>query len=158
MIIFNEKFECNGIYKEEIQYIIPFSNSFLMLSEIISFKYDLIFVYNLEYNKAFLINRISKKSSSKIIWNFFGTEIYNNPHYLFFKNLYDVGTKKLIKPNRKINVKKYLRWAKYLGKGSRTPQIEIEQAIRRVNYFAWYSKEEYEYLKRQATFFFTLSP
>jgi hypothetical protein len=50
------------------------------------------------------------------------------------------------------NLKKRLRWIKYAMKGRLTPNAEVQKAIKKINYFAWYSREEYDYLKNQVKY------
>ncbi len=74
------------------------------------------------------------------------TIILNFP---FLENLYDFNTKNLFKLTPESNTKKYLRYIKYLLKGRVTPDKEIHSAMRRMDFFAWYSIEEYNYLKEE---------
>lgn len=151
IIILKDNIRYQGKHINSIIKIVPFSAPYFELSKSQS-KYDFIFLYNLDYEKAFLVNHIFNGGLPKLIWNFFGTEIYNNTSFPFFKNLYSPNTRKLITNNIIFNYKKPLRYIKYFIKGRSTPSKEVIRAMKKITYLAWYSEEEYEYLKKKVDF------
>ncbi|MEO9023060.1 MAG: TDP-N-acetylfucosamine:lipid II N-acetylfucosaminyltransferase [Ginsengibacter sp.] len=148
IVILKESSNYSGKHTTIIQHVVPFSREYFNLSELM-LKQNFVFVYNLDYHKAYLINRLKKIKNIKIIWNFFGTEIYNDSRYPFLQNLYGTHTKQLIRETSDINIKKTLRRIKYLLKGRKVPEKEIHFAMKKINFFAWYSKQEYNYLKNK---------
>jgi hypothetical protein len=144
------KINYTGKHNDEVERVIPFSKLYFELIKS-NHNYDYIIVYNLDYEKAYFINRLNK-GKHKLIWNFFGTEIYNNSNFSFLKKLYATQTRSLMGQIVESNLKKRLRWIKYAMKGRLTPNAEVQKAIKKINYFAWYSREEYDYLKNQVKY------
>lgn len=143
-VLLNKNISYKGKHLQNIHHIIPFSPSYFALIKEAN-EFDIIFFYNLEYWKAYIANRVLN-SKVLLIWNFFGTELYND-HFFPNKSLYGSLTRQNIRVDKSIGIKKYLRPIKYFLKGRLTPEKEVAKAITRVNYFAWYSEDEYKYLK-----------
>lgn len=136
-----------GKYPQMVLEVEPFSEDFYNLKDAL-IKFDIVFFYNLDSVKAYLVNKFLADTNAILIWNFFGTEIYSNVKYSFHKQNFSAKTKELLQP-REVweKFKRILRFLKYSLKGRLTPNNEVEKAINRINYFAWYCEEEYDILK-----------
>jgi dTDP-N-acetylfucosamine:lipid II N-acetylfucosaminyltransferase len=134
-----------GRYLNELKHVVPFSRAFF---EIIRYanSFDIVFIYNLDYTKSYIVNKISNREVV-FIWNFFGTELYNT-EFLPVERLFGKETQLILYDSPLINLKRYMRYLKYGLRFRLTPRLEIRRAISKIDYFTWYSNEEYEYLKR----------
>lgn len=126
----------------------PFSTGYYSLIREAE-QYDMIFVYLLNFHKAYLLNRIKKKPV--IIWHFYGTEIYRKSP--FRQRIISKHTRSLLKKGRWNKLHHILTYANLLKRmvlnQSRTPSAEVELAMRKVDYFWWYNVFEYELLKKE---------
>ncbi len=135
-----------GKYAESVKSVYPFSTEFFsIINEAENFDY--LFVYNLTYAKAFIANRISKRV--KVVWRFYGVELYGSP---FLKwQLFSDETKMAAGFNLQYHLRKsrifYFDYLKYSLKGKLHPHQEIKKAIKRVNFFAWFDRGEYDFLQ-----------
>lgn len=105
---------------------------------------DIVVLYELDHLKAYIANRISK--SVKIIWRFFGTELYAR---LPTEEVYSTQTlqflrsaKALYRYKRRflIPVKHWLLWQTNI-------EAEFKRAVRRIDFFIGLSEDEHRYLK-----------
>jgi hypothetical protein len=150
ILLLKSEINYTGKHQDQVIKITPFSKKYFDFINS-DLNYEIMIAYNLDYAKAYLFNRIAKKPATKLIWNFFGTEIYNNPRYPFLKKLYGNYTETLIENSPK-DRKKLFRFLKYSLKGRSVPGKEIENVIHKIDYFAWYSREEYNYLKAEVPY------
>ncbi|KAA5536250.1 hypothetical protein F0919_00870 [Taibaiella lutea] len=131
----------------KLLYLTPNLNELFNLARKISSEYDILFVYNLNVEKAKIINAIDS-SRLKIIWNFYGTEIYNMPSVR--STFFSLSTKTILEKKMsesfisslKFSVKQVIR---ALRRKESTSEL-IYRAMKRIDYFTWYSEEEYNYL------------
>ena len=149
-------FQYTGPYLQCLEWVVPFSASYNELKQA-AFDFDLVFVYNLDYIKSCFINGLP--AHLLVFWHLYGTELYNN-FEPFRYSIYSDLTRKILKINRftiwLARCKKALGSIKYKLLHKRADYDEIRLAIKRVNYLAWYSKNEYDYL--QANLSFALPP
>jgi dTDP-N-acetylfucosamine:lipid II N-acetylfucosaminyltransferase len=139
-------------YKGKNQHLLrkiqPFSAEyFSLISE--AEQYDMIFIYLLNFHKAYLLNRIGKRPV--IVWHFYGTEIYRRSP--FRQRCISEQTKALLKKSswHKLSyMAVYVNLLKrMLLNRSRTPSAEIDLAMRKTDYFWWYNVFEYELFKKE---------
>jgi len=111
--------------------------------------YDILIVYNLCSIKSYLISQISSDRLT-IVWNFFGTEIYSLPGLR--RKFLSGPTIKLLKGD--INFRFKLLVKNILSALRIRPSQHglFLRAVKRVNHFAWYSIEEYNYLQSLINF------
>ncbi len=130
------------------QSVVPFSPDYdRLLSE--TRGMDLVMVYNLDYPKAYFVNRIPK--NLPVVWHFYGTELYNNYQPLKYE-IYSKLTLQVLRINHfsrvtdqvKRRAGELLHWLK----GSVPEYRERDMAIARVNRFAWYDEGEYNFLAK----------
>lgn len=142
------EFAYKGKNKALLKWIKPSSKEFEQLVADAG-TYDIIFVYYLDYYKAYFLNKLEKRTIT--IWHFFGSEIYGNNKYPFKGQLFSQTTKGLFKVSRyqllKEKAKSMLRYFKYRFRNRLTPAGEINKAIGRLDYFAWYIEEEYDLIR-----------
>lgn len=109
-------------------------------------SYDLVVLYNLSLNKAYIANRIDR--SIPIIWRFFGNELYGRMPDL----IYSEATKEYLKKNRLVSSircfiknlifsfnKKYFCFS----------EKEYRKAIKRIDFFCGLFYEEYRFLSKK---------
>jgi dTDP-N-acetylfucosamine:lipid II N-acetylfucosaminyltransferase len=138
-------------YQGEYSTIVEFVN----VEDIYSLKalsksainYELIFVYFLNFGKVKFINYLDSKSPV-VIWFFYGAELYNNISLINI--VLSDDTKRILgvywESKSILYIKEVIRVIKYALKGKLTPHKEFLKAVKRIDYFAWYSKEEYDFL------------
>jgi dTDP-N-acetylfucosamine:lipid II N-acetylfucosaminyltransferase len=141
-----------GRYAAKLWQVNPFSPDFAALISAAS-SFDIVFVYNLDYLKSYIINRIDKKVT--VIWYFYGTELYNAlPAFKY--SIYTNKTKSLIGINNfsvlSGRLKRIASIIKYKILGRLPTYTVIKRAMLRVNYFTMFSKEEYDHLQAHCTF------
>lgn len=142
------KDECTykGKYRSIVRWVLPFSKK---LEDVFSepSKFNIIIVYSLNNSKALFVNSIQHKPV--IIWHFFGTEIYNKTELRKYN--YSAATSRMItantKPVLKASITKVKVTFRRIFNSNDTPQSEIDKAMLACDYFLWYNKDEYDYLK-----------
>lgn len=148
-VFLEENFSYTGKYQEKIRHIVPHSAEYVQLIEDIPGTYQVVMVYYLSIDKAYLVNRIGS-NKVKVIWNFYGADLYNLPAVK--DNLYGKATIGLLGYGlaRELyaNVKSLGKTLIYSLLRRKTYVQEIYAAIARIDYLAWYSKEEYDYLNK----------
>lgn len=141
-----------GDYFLKVEQVIPFSTAFDNLIKEAAF-FDLLFVYNLDYYKACIVNGIEKHIP--VAWFFYGTELYGEQP-AFKYAIHSKKTKKIIPVNRLTigfaRLKHVASRIKYTMLNRVPTYEEISKAMLRVNYFATFSKEEYDHLQANCTF------
>jgi len=149
-------FQYEGSNRPLLEWVIPFSASYDELKQAAG-DFDLVFVYNLDYIKSCFINGIAAKVL--VCWHLYGTELYNR-YAPFRYSIYSDTTQQVLRINRLTilagRCKKMAGRIKYALLGKRADYDEIQAAMARVNFLAWYSKNEYDFL--QAALPFTLPP
>jgi dTDP-N-acetylfucosamine:lipid II N-acetylfucosaminyltransferase len=141
-------------YQGEYSTIIEFINEEDILSvkalSKAAINYEFIFVYFLNFGKVKFINYLDCKDP-KVIWFFYGAELYNNIAIINF--VLSDDTKRILgvywKSKSILYLKETIRVIKYALKGKLTPNKEFLKAVKRIDYFAWYSKEEYDFLLKK---------
>jgi hypothetical protein len=155
-VYLSHDFPYKGTNADLLEWILPLSPSYHLLIAN-SGAYDMVIVYNLDYLKSCFVNAISKLI--KVVWHFYGTEIYNN-YEPFCYSIYSEATRKLISSNKMSlfgsRCKRFISRVKYWVLNKRPTYTEIHLALLRVNYFSLYAKAEYDYL--QAGLKFKLPP
>jgi len=146
IVYLKDEFTYKGKYLDITKWVMPFTKRFEdVFSE--PSKFNIIIVYSLNNSKALFINSIQKKPV--IIWHFFGTEIYNQT--ALSKYNYSQATKKIVTVNKKTilkeKAKKVQVFFRRIFNSNYTHQTEVEKAILAIDYFCWYNKDEYDYLK-----------
>jgi len=152
-VYLDKEFAYNGKYLDILRKVKPFTEDYSVLISTASL-YDIIFIYNLNKTKASLINSLEVKKPI-IIWHFYGVEIYNRPRFKYEN--YSLATKKvlgiksltLLKESLRRNVRnlKYILKCILTGNMISLPKDVIEQAIAKIDFFAWYDVYEYKLLK-----------
>lgn len=150
IVYLKEEFTYTGKYKDSIKWVKPLSNEYELLIEQ-AVKYDIIIIYVLGHEKADFINKLD--ANAIIIWHFFGAEIYHNQKYIY--DLYSTSTLRLLNIDN-LNAHKFylsyidkkirlLDWLK--GKPKNNRKKMISKAIKRVDYFLGFDKNEHLLLK-----------
>ncbi len=137
----NDSFFIGVIDDEKYTYNIQKSKKWLDESLKIIKEYDIIVMYDLDFFKSYLTNRISKEKI--ILWRFFGLELYHRIPTLVFSEQTKLYAKK-----RKF-YKDILKQIYFLFKYQVNREVEFKKALKRINYFIGLSKEEYKYLKEK---------
>ncbi|HEX9513597.1 MAG TPA: TDP-N-acetylfucosamine:lipid II N-acetylfucosaminyltransferase [Puia sp.] len=145
-------FQYEGSNLPLLEWVVPFSSAYDALQQNSS-SFDLVFVYNLDYIKSCFINGLPKEVL--VVWHLYGTEIYNNYEPFRF-SIYSDLTRNILHLNRlfrlKSRVKRVLSRGKYFLLNKKATYDEIHLAILRVNFLAWYSKIEYDYIQSRLPF------
>ncbi len=151
-IYLQKAFTYQGEYRDLLQWVIPFSHQFYSIPDLAT-GYDFVFLYQLDYEKAFLVNRFNIKTV--LIWHFYGTEIYNQDR-AFRYSIFSSKTKSLLHLKKSdILLDKTIRLLsriKYKMFGRIPTYDEVIIAMKRINYFAWYSKKEYDLIQSKIKF------
>jgi len=110
---------------------------------------DIVVLYDLNFIKCYIANRLNP--SVKIIWRFFGLELYKKmPEYVYSPLTLSV-LKKQHKGYLQNNIYKLLAKSENLLKYRTTFEKEFKKALKRVNYFCGVSDMEYQFLKTKWT-------
>lgn len=107
--------------------------------------YDLVVLYYLKPNKAYIANRINPKIP--IIWRFFGFELYSK----MSDEMYSDITKKYLALNAPAKPTLENKITKFKGGilrsiGKDIGENELEKSWKRINYFQCLAREEYDFL------------
>lgn len=146
IIIIGNKNNCNGPYKENALF---FKQSRKDIFRIINLckTADIVVLYDLNFIKSFIINRLP--SNIKIIWRFFGYELYEQ----IPEQVYSELSMKAINKDEKVTpwndliakirrgVSKYICWRTSYNK-------EFNKALKRIDYLLGLSVYEYNNLKQ----------
>ncbi|WP_446787896.1 hypothetical protein [Macellibacteroides fermentans] len=143
---------CYKYDKNKNRDFIAFKYSTNNLKKIINLcnQFDIVVIYDLNLINSYISNRL--KPSIKIIWRFFGLELYSKmPDYV-----YSSLTASVLDKNQKSylqsKVLEFWSVSKQLLKYRSTFKKEFNEAIRKVNYFCGVSDMEYEFLKNEYSY------
>jgi hypothetical protein len=145
IIIFEKKEHYKGVYKDTALYY-NFSRKDFQQIIRLSKSADMVVLYDLNFPKAYIANRLP--SSVKVIWRFFGLELYGQmPDYVFSTQTAKAlaeGIKKydfLYFRNKLALFYNFMRYKTAV-------KDEFERAaFKRIDYFLGLSQVEYEFLK-----------
>lgn len=120
-------------------------NDFLGLRKVINIanNYELIILYDLDFAKSYIVNRINKNII--VMWRFFGYELYSQMSEVILSE----KTKQalLANPTRKSLYSIIAGFThKYILRYRRNHILEFDSALKRVQYFLGLSREEYDFL------------
>lgn len=146
IILGSNKSDYHGPYKEISMFFKQNRRDFLNIINLCKTA-DVVVLYGLNFPKCYIANRLPK--SVKVIWRFFGAELYNKmPEYVYSTLTIKAKKSRLRSDSvyRKISnsidrIKLYLR---YLTDASN----EFNNALKRVDFFLGLSELEYQFLKR----------
>lgn len=142
IIILGDKTNYNGPYKENAMFFKQNRKDIVRIINLCKMA-DMVVLYDLDLRKCIIANRLP--SNIKIIWRFFGYELYDKMQ----EHVYSQLTMDLIKSNRYlVKLRSYISKVKQYIKWHTSYNNEFEKAINRVNYFLGLSKYEYDFLKR----------
>jgi dTDP-N-acetylfucosamine:lipid II N-acetylfucosaminyltransferase len=107
---------------------------------------DMVVLYDLNFSKAYIANRLP--NSIKVVWRFFGLELYGKMPEVVF-------SEQTIRASKEISVKyDYLFFRNLLGRafnkirfGTNSKTEFKKAAFNRVDYFHGLSEKEYDFLK-----------
>lgn len=133
-----------GVNKAEVSF---FSKGKVGLKQLIREcnEADIVVLYELNFLKSYIANRISK--STKILWRFFGTELYAR---LRQEDIFSKQTLQFLGPaggHHTSFTRRFLNPAKQWLKWQTTIEAEFKEAVRRIDFFIGLSKDEHQYLK-----------
>ena len=144
----NNENNYSGSHKDKVVYLPPESEAYNSIINRIE-TYDIVILYYLNSDKFRLIEAI-KDSKVKIIWSFYGAEIYGLPE--FRQHTLSEKTQKALKRiSYKINFAKLrMLIGRYLNKfkKKKTKIHWLQRSCQRIDYFLWYNEFEYELLNK----------
>lgn len=148
-IFLNNENTYSGVNSKLINHVVPYSKEYKELITSCS-QFDFLFLYDLDKPKIDFVNEL-KKNKPIIIWIFFGADLYSLPELK--KGLFSDSTRALVNLKRGINIAHYLKPIvrpvyQLLFKKKSLP-IARKKAIAKIDLFANYGIEEYEYLNRR---------
>lgn len=108
-------------------------------------QFDMVVLYDLNLLKCYIANRLNP--GVKIIWRFFGLELYSKMPDHVFSSLTRAVLGDQKERNFKSHIFRLLSKSKQLIKYQSTYEIEFTKALKRVNYFVGVSDMEYQFLK-----------
>lgn len=138
-----------GINRSQVNYIKPGSHEYLSLVRDID-QYDILILYFLTTDKIQLVEDV-RHSKVKIIWSFYGAELYSLPtlkyDFLSDRTQRAMGIKWGV-----FNLdrgKEMLRKGLHVLKGEKSLLQLVQRACKRIDYFLWYNKFEYDLLNEK---------
>lgn len=139
----------SGVNSKLISHVVPYSKEYKKLITSCS-QFDFLFLYDLDKPKIDFVNEL-KKNKPIIVWIFFGADLYSLPELK--KGLFSDSTRALVNLKRGIDIAHYLKPIvrpvyQLLFKKKSLP-IARKKAIAKIDLFANYGIEEYEYLNRR---------
>lgn len=139
----------SGNFKQLVKHVVPHSPAYFKLIKDCKL-FDILILYDLEKEKIEIVNRLNEDRPI-IIWSFYGAELYSLPHIR--KRLFSPATIKVLnfKFDKKINLflKSLVRSFYHYIRGSTNINTARKRAMLKIDYFAWYSKEEYDFLNEK---------
>jgi dTDP-N-acetylfucosamine:lipid II N-acetylfucosaminyltransferase len=135
LIILGAKNSVNKHFHEKAQFFKPDPKNLNNILALVNAA-DILVVYQLDFFKSPIVNKVAK--GVKIIWRFFGTELYSRKLHLYLSP----NTRSFFKSQ--ILKKHVKRVFPFLFREEKT----FYKALRRVDAIACVFKEEYDYLKR----------
>ena len=146
VVILGEKGSYFGKYQESSVYLRSSKRNIKWLVDHCK-EADIVVLYNLCLMKSIIANLLD--DDIKVIWRFFGYELYRSIKDTFYSEL----TKEKLKPNRhslrivlRNQLKQFFQFRDFI-KLRTTYNLEFFQALDRVDLFLGHYGEEYEYLK-----------
>jgi dTDP-N-acetylfucosamine:lipid II N-acetylfucosaminyltransferase len=144
IIFIGEKLNYKGIYSNEIKY---FNYKPTDLNKIIDIcnNSSIIVLYNLDFVKSFIANRVNKDII--VCWRFFGLELYSRMLDKTISNLsFDLIStqKKTILENLRYIITRNIDKFRF----KTTEENEFWDSVSRANYFLGLFKDEYDFLKK----------
>jgi dTDP-N-acetylfucosamine:lipid II N-acetylfucosaminyltransferase len=134
LLILDTKNSSNKDYHNKALFIEPNPDNIGKIVEIVN-SADALVLYNLDFYKSQIVNRVDAKV--KVIWRFFGTELYSRKLYLYLST----KSRSFLKPRLlKDQVKRTFPFFFH-------NEILFYRAIRRTDAIICVFKEEYDYLK-----------
>ena len=148
-IYLKSKFSYNGPNVALFEYISPGSSDYKKLVED-SGEYDLVFLYGLNYHLSKYLIKARSNIKGKVIVHFYGAEVYNIVAFPFYSGLFLAKTSEFGKHHFFMEFLKstVFRSRYYLLDGRSIGQT-IKLAFSMLDYFAWYVKNEYDYIKER---------
>lgn len=143
ILVFGKKGKYNGPYKEKAQF---YSTSITDINKVIHIcqASDMVVLYDLNFIKCYIANRL--RENIKIIWRFFGLELYSKiPNYVFSERTLSIKNRQQAVYEQLRNVAGKLF---FFTKFKTTSKKELNKGFKRVNYFAGLSDTEYHFLKQ----------
>ncbi|RAU83292.1 TDP-N-acetylfucosamine:lipid II N-acetylfucosaminyltransferase [Pontibacter arcticus] len=152
IVSLKEEFTYNGKYINSIEWIKPTSESLAALAKK-ALVFDCVIIYHLDLTKAKLINSLDP--NIKVIWHFFGAEVYHMIKYRY--DIYSDLTKKALGIKNVFFKKLELNYIEtkatikdvLTGRIRNTEDKISERAIKRVNFFLAFDYNEYKMLKKK---------
>lgn len=144
----NNENNYSGSHKDKVVYLPPESEAYNSIINRIE-TYDIVILYYLNTDKFRLIEAI-KHSKVKIIWSFYGAELYSLPSIrlkMLSENTQLVLKDELSKSNSE-SIKNVFRWLLSPFRNKRTNHQWIKKSCKRIDYFLWYNEFEYELLNK----------
>ena len=144
----NNENNYSGSHKGKVVYLPPESEAYNSIINRIE-TYDIVILYYLNSDKFKLIEAI-KHSKVKIIWSFYGAELYSLPSIrlkMLSENTQLVLKDELSKSNSE-SIKDVFRWLLSPFRNKRTNHQWIKKSCKRIDYFLWYNEFEYEILNK----------
>ena len=147
VFLFSKQPNYDGVYKGEVS-VFNYSKNDINRAISLCQEADIVVMWDLEFVKSYITNRLNE--NVKVIWRFFGTELYNKiPKYVFTTQTTEVKKKNTFNSplirTFKASILKKNQQVKY----QTTLKIEFEGAVRRANYFLGLSDTEYQFLKER---------
>lgn len=147
IIVLGQNKKYDGPYKEHIQFFDYTRKEFLKIIELCNSS-DIVVLYGLNFQKSYIANRLPK--SVKVIWRFFGSELYNLiPEFVFSKKTLCILDEEK-SDGFILAFKKWLRVFSIQIKYRAIVKTEIKKAaFERTDIFLGIFKNEYEFLKNK---------
>ncbi|WP_107040071.1 TDP-N-acetylfucosamine:lipid II N-acetylfucosaminyltransferase [Brumimicrobium mesophilum] len=145
LIVLGQNNTYQGPYKDQIQYFEYTRNEFKKIIQLCKSS-DIVVLYGLNFQKSYIANRLPK--SVKVIWRFFGSELYNLiPEFVFSEK-----TQPILSGEKKdgfiLKTKKWIRFTSIQVKYRAKVKTEIKKAaFERADIFLGVFKDEYAFLK-----------
>jgi len=143
------EYNYTGINRDIVNFLPPESEEYTDIINNIE-KYDIVILYYLNPDKSRFIEAI-KHSNVKIIWSFYGVEIYGLSSFRE-KVLSEITLNALKKIDNKLDVAKIkVLIVRFINKfRKKKPKVQwIQKSCERIDYFLWYNKFEYDFLNEQ---------
>ncbi|MBN8789385.1 MAG: hypothetical protein J0I84_20075, partial [Terrimonas sp.] len=132
-----------------VKHVVPYSKDYYEIIEE-CVLYDIIILYDLDKEKINIVNRLQYNNAT-IIWVFYGADLYSLPELK--ERLFSDETVNLLDLNIARNIsyyfKRIIRPIYQYFKGNKSSIVARRQAIAKIDFFALYGREEYDYLNNK---------
>ena len=147
IIIIGQEGAYEGYYKDSALYYNSLPRDLSAVIKLCNTA-DLVVLYGLAFEHCYIANRLQK--SVKVIWRFFGSELYRK----IPDSVYSNSTKAVFKKTRKRNslellINYFQTKIKHFAKYQTTPELEFTKAINRVDCFLGLFELEYRFLQNR---------